>query len=84
MCLAVPGKIENISGDEPLSRTGKVNFGGIIKEVSLAYVPEAKIGDYVIVHAGFAISKIDEEEAMRVFGYLKEMGELAQLERNSQ
>lgn len=80
MCLAVPGKIENISGDEPLYRKGKVNFAGIFKEVSLAYVPEARIGDYVIVHAGFAISKVDEEEAMKVFEYLREMDELADLE----
>ncbi|MCK5014571.1 MAG: HypC/HybG/HupF family hydrogenase formation chaperone [Candidatus Omnitrophica bacterium] len=83
MCLAVPGKIENIQGDEPLSRKGKINFGGVIKEVSLAYVPEAVIGDYVIVHAGFAISKVDEEEAMKVFEYLKEMGELAELGEDS-
>ena len=83
MCLAVPGKIEQISGDEPLSRKGKVNFGGILKEVSLAYVPEAKIGDYVIVHTGFAISKVDEEEATKVFEYVKEMGELAELEEDS-
>jgi hydrogenase expression/formation protein HypC len=83
MCLAVPGKIENISGDDPLSRKGKVNFGGILKEVSLAYVPEAQIGDYVIVHAGFAISKVDEEEAAKVFEYLKEMGELAELKDGS-
>lgn len=80
MCLAVPGKIEQISGDEILSRKGKINFGGILKEVSLAYVPEAVIGDYVVVHAGFAISKVDEDEAMKVFEYLKEMGELAELE----
>jgi hydrogenase expression/formation protein HypC len=84
MCLAVPGKIENIAGDKPLSRKGKVNFGGILKEVSLAYVPEAVVGDYVIVHAGFAISKVDEEEAMKVFEYLKEMGELAELEEGSE
>ena len=83
MCLAVPGKIEQISGDEPLSRQGKVNFGGILKEVSLAYVPEAIIGDYVIVHTGFAISKVDEEEAMKVFEYVKEMGELADLEEGT-
>ncbi|MCK5083970.1 MAG: HypC/HybG/HupF family hydrogenase formation chaperone [Candidatus Omnitrophica bacterium] len=83
MCLAVPGKIESIQGDEPLSRKGKVNFGGILKEVSLAYVPEAKIGDYVIVHAGFAISQVDEDEAMKVFEYLKEIGELHELEDNA-
>jgi hydrogenase expression/formation protein HypC len=75
MCLAVPGKIESITG-EALERAGKVNFGGVMKEVNLAYVPEAKVGDYVIVHVGFAISTVDPEEAERVFGYLREMEEL--------
>ena len=79
MCLAVPGKITSISGDEPLNRVGKVNFGGIVKEASLAYVPEARVGDYVIVHVGFAISTVDEREAARVFEYLNEMGELGEL-----
>ena len=80
MCLAVPGKITSISGDDPLMRTGKVDFGGMLKEVSLAYVPEVKIGDYVIVHVGFALSKVDEAEAMQVFEYLREMQELSDLE----
>ncbi|MEI2580240.1 HypC/HybG/HupF family hydrogenase formation chaperone [Scytonema sp. PRP1] len=65
MCLAVPGKILSISGDALLMRTGKVSFGGVIKEVSLAYIPEAKIEDYVIVHVGFAISILDPQEAER-------------------
>ena len=80
MCLAIPGEILSISGDEPLVRQGRVSFGGIVKEVSLAYVPEAKIGDYVIVHAGFAISTLDAGEAQRVFDYLQEMDELGELE----
>ena len=80
MCLAVPGKIMTISGDDPLTRVGRVNFGGIVKEASLAYVPEAQIGDYVIVHVGFAISTVDEGEAVRVFDYLNEMGELGELD----
>jgi hydrogenase expression/formation protein HypC len=80
MCLAVPGKITSVSGEEPLARTGKIDFGGILKEASLAYVPEAKVGDYVIVHVGFAISRVDEEEAQKVFEYLREMEELAELE----
>ncbi len=63
MCLAVPGKIIAISGNEPLSRTGQIDFSGIKKQVSLAYLPEAKLNDYVIVHAGFALSIIDEHEA---------------------
>lgn len=83
MCLAIPGKIERIIGDEPLSRTGKINFGGIIKEASLAYVPDAKVGDYVIVHVGFALSRVDEEEAQKVFDYLKQMDELAELKEAS-
>ena len=80
MCLAIPGKIESISGDDPLTRMGKVNFGGILKEVSLAYVPEAKVGDYVIVHVGFALSRVDEDEAQKVFEYLKQMEELSELD----
>lgn len=80
MCLAVPGKILSVSGDDPMTRTGKVSFGGIIKEVNLAYVPEAGVDDYVIVHVGFAISMLDEKEAEQVFEYLREIGELEQLE----
>ena len=79
MCLAVPGKIASITGDDPLIRTGKVNFGGIQKEVNLAYTPEAKIGDYVLVHVGFALSTVDEAEANRVFEYLQQMEELEDL-----
>ncbi|HYA79191.1 MAG TPA: HypC/HybG/HupF family hydrogenase formation chaperone [Candidatus Nitrosopolaris sp.] len=79
MCLAIPGKIESISGDDPLTRMGKVNFGGILKDASLAYVPEAKVGDYVIVHVGFALSRLDEDEAGKVFEYLKQMEDLGAL-----
>ena len=75
MCLAVPGKIESFIGNEPMTRKGRVNFGGIIKEVYLAYVPEAVIGDYVIVHVGFAISKINEQEAQRTLKYLDQLEE---------
>jgi len=64
MCLAIPGQITSISDEiDPLARKGQINFTGVRKEVSLAYVPEAKINDYVIVHAGFALSVLDEEEA---------------------
>ena len=80
MCLAIPGKIVHIGEGDEFFRMGKVDFGGITKEVSLAYVPEANIGDYVIVHVGFAISMVDEKEAMRVFEYLKEMDEIRELE----
>ncbi len=79
MCLAIPGKIESISSDDPLLRTGKVNFGGIVKDVNLAYVPEANVGDYVVVHVGFALSKVDEAEAHQVFDYLRQMQELEEL-----
>jgi hydrogenase expression/formation protein HypC len=78
MCLAVPGKIISISGED-IARQARVDFGGITKEVNLAYVPQAQIGEYVLVHVGFAISVVDEEEAGKVFGYLKEMGELGEL-----
>jgi hydrogenase expression/formation protein HypC len=80
MCLGVPGEIISISGDDPLTRAGRVRFGGIVKEVSLAYVPEAALGDYVIVHVGFAISIVDKGEAARVFEYLREMDELRELD----
>jgi hydrogenase expression/formation protein HypC len=80
MCLAVPGRIVNIEGDDPLLRSGKVDFAGVVKRVNLAYVPEAAIGDYVLVHVGFAISTVDEAEAKQVFEYLRQMGELAELE----
>ena len=79
MCLAIPGKIERIQGDRPLARVATVDFTGVRKEISLAYVPEAKIGDYVIVHVGFALSVVNEEEARRVFEFLDEMGELDEL-----
>lgn len=64
MCLAVPGRIEEITNDEGLSRAGRVRFGGVVREVNLAFVPEAMPGDYVIVHVGFAISRLDEEAAL--------------------
>jgi hydrogenase expression/formation protein HypC len=80
MCLAVPGKILNITEDGPMTRVGRVSFGGIIKDVNLAYVPEAGVGDYVIVHVGFAISTLDQQEADRVFEYLRQMDELQELE----
>ncbi|UCC88887.1 MAG: HypC/HybG/HupF family hydrogenase formation chaperone [Anaerolineales bacterium] len=81
MCLGVPGKVVEIVEESPLGMTmAKISFGGIIKEACLAYVPEAQAGDYVIVHAGFALSVIDEEEAMEVFEMLKQMEELSELE----
>jgi hydrogenase expression/formation protein HypC len=77
MCLAVPGRIISLSSDiDPLARTGQIDFSGISREISLAYVPEAKVNDYVIVHAGFAISLLDEEEAIAGLQAFKEFGEL--------
>ena len=80
MCLAVPGRILSIEGDDPLLRSGKVDFAGVVKRVNLAYVPEAAIGDYVLVHVGFAISTVDEAEAKQVFEYLRQMDDLAELD----
>ena len=80
MCLAVPGRLLSVAGDDPLTRLGRVDFGGIIKEISLAFVPEARIGDHVLVHVGFAIGVVDESEAQRVFQHLREIGELAERE----
>lgn len=75
MCLAVPGQILSIQGDD-LERTGKVSFGGVVKEVNLACVPEARVGDYVVVHVGFALSVVDEAEARQTFDYLRQIGAL--------
>ena len=83
MCLAIPGKITHINEQDPLLRTGKVSFGGVVKEINLSYVPEAKVGDYVLVHVGFAISVVDEDEAKRVFEYLEQMEELDELKADS-
>lgn len=80
MCLAVPGQLLDIEGDDPLLRAGRVNFGGVIKRISLACAPEARVGDYVLVHVGVAISVIDPAEAAQTFAYLKAMGDLDGLE----
>jgi hydrogenase expression/formation protein HypC len=74
MCLGIPGEILTIV--DGALRTGRVSFGGVVKEVCLAYVPEAVVGDHVVVHAGFAISRIDRDAAERVFSYLERMGVL--------
>ena len=63
MCLAVPGRVMSIEGDDPLTRTARVDFGGVVREVSLAFLPEAGLGDFVLVHAGVGISRIDEARA---------------------
>jgi len=81
MCLAIPGKILSITNQlDETFRFGKVSFGGIVKEVNLCMVTAANIGDYVLVHVGVAISVVDEEEAQRTFSYLKQIGEVEELE----
>ena len=73
MCLAVPGRVESIEGDDPAFRRGKVDFGGVRKDVSLAYTPAVCVGDYVLVHVGFAIEVIDEQQALRNRATLEEL-----------
>lgn len=80
MCLGVPGKVVEIRPDELGMNMGKVSFGGIIKEVCFAYTPDVAPGEYVVVHVGFAISRIDEEEAGLMFEVLRSMGELDDLD----
>jgi hydrogenase expression/formation protein HypC len=80
MCLAVPGRLLSVAGEDPLTRVGRVDFGGIVKEINLAFVPEARVDDYVLVHVGFALTVIDESEAVQVFEHLREMGELLEAE----
>jgi hydrogenase expression/formation protein HypC len=80
MCLGVPGQVLSIDEDALGLRMGKVSFAGIIKHVCMAYTPEAEVGNYVIVHVGFAISRIDETEAAKVFEFLAEMDELGELD----
>ena len=81
MCLAVPGKLISINpGDDPIFRSGIVSFSGINKEINLSMIPEVKIGDYVLIHVGVALSIVDEEEANETLEYLRQMGELNELE----
>lgn len=83
MCLAIPGKIIAITEElDSTFRKGKVSFGGILKEINLFMVPEAQIGDYVLVHVGVAINLVDEEEAQKTFSYLKQMGEVEEIGGN--
>ena len=81
MCLAIPGRIKSVEMQyNDTVRMAKISFGGITKEASLEMLPEAKIGDYVLIHVGVAISKVNEEEALKTFEYLEEIGELGELE----
>jgi hydrogenase expression/formation protein HypC len=80
MCLAVPGKVVAIEGDSEL-RMARIDFGGVTREACLAYVPEAQIGDYVLVHVGFAIATVDEQVAQETLALLAEAGELQEREK---
>ncbi len=83
MCLAIPGKVVKITEQlDDTFRLAKVSFGGIMKEVNLCMVPQAKPGDYVLVHVGVAISMVDEQEALETFEYIKQIGELEELEES--
>jgi hydrogenase expression/formation protein HypC len=77
MCLGIPGRLTEVGHQDDLPM-GKVDFGGITKEVCLAYTPEAQLGDYVLIHVGFAISRIDEAEAEEIFSYLQEIDEASE------
>ncbi len=79
MCLGIPGKVLEVYQQEGLPM-GKVEFGGIVREVCLAYTPEVQVGQYVIVHVGFAISRVDEAEAREIFSYLEQIDALAEAE----
>jgi hydrogenase expression/formation protein HypC len=78
MCLAIPARILSVSGDDSITRIGRVDFGGVVKDVSLAYVPDAQVGDYVVVHVGYALTKINPEDAARTLALLEEVGTATQ------
>ena len=78
MCLGIPGEVLSIEQNAAGIAMGKVSFGGIVREVCLAYVPDVQVGDYVVVHAGFALNKLNEEEAMEVFAMLEQISALAE------
>lgn len=78
MCLAIPGKLLSVEGEDPAFRIGRMDFCGIKKTVNLAFTPDAEPGDYLLVHVGFALTRIDEEEARRTFQYLAQIGALAE------
>lgn len=80
MCLSIPGKLTTISEElDETFRIGKVSFGGILRDVNLSMVPQAKVGDYVLVHVGVAIGMVDEDEAQKTFKYIRKIGELNEL-----
>ena len=81
MCLGIPGKVLEVTRSELGLVSGRVEFGGIVKDVNLSYTPEVEPGQYVVVHVGFSISTLDETEARRVFEYLEQLGRLEELPR---
>lgn len=81
MCLAVPGKIISIDESNPELKMAKVNFGGVIKDICIQWLPDVQLGDYVLVHVGFALSKIDSKDAEETLEILKQMGDLRELEQ---
>jgi hydrogenase expression/formation protein HypC len=83
MCLAIPGKVIEVLEDPHGVRMAKANFGGVVKQVCLEYTPEVVVGDYVLVHVGFALSKVDEDEAARTYQLLEEMNQLGELDTPS-
>jgi hydrogenase expression/formation protein HypC len=78
MCLAVPGKLLSVEGEDPAFRVGRVDFCGVKKSVNLAFTPDAAPGDYLLVHVGFALSRVNEEEARRTYDYLAQIGALSE------
>jgi hydrogenase expression/formation protein HypC len=80
MCLAIPGKLIEVTSDSAGVKMGRANFGGIVKQVCLEYTPEAKVHDYVLVHVGFALSTVDQEEAARTYQLLQELKQLGELD----
>ena len=78
MCLAVPGKVLSVEGDDPAFRSARVDFCGVRKTVSLAFTPEVQPGDFVLVHVGFALNRIDEEQAAQTYQYLLQIGALSE------
>jgi hydrogenase expression/formation protein HypC len=82
MCLGIPGKILEVREQDGLPM-GKVEFGGIAKDICLAYTPEVQVGDYVLVHVGFSLSRVDEQEAQEIFSYVRQFGELSEQDAES-
>ena len=78
MCLAVPGKIVSIDKSNPELKMAKVTFGGVAKEICIEWLPDVKVGDYVLVHVGFALNKIDEKDAEETLRILREMGDIGE------